>query len=322
MGRPRKTEGRAKAALCCLPVTSVGLVEALPARRPGVRTSHGANREPPTLARRFPVVPGARLYPLVPPLPVQSSLKPDHLLSAVPGAYALQADERVRSPPRDRQERTRLRHRDRELEATVERQRDARRAPDPPAVPPSRPRAGRRPRARCPRPGAHPRRAAAGRVRTALRSRPSPRQGRRGRRASCVPRSVSNASPSTSSAHSSRPASAMFTRQASHFAGSRSSESTARRAPARRREPDRRVRRASRRSRAPRSRPARRRARTGSGPSSARPDATASPRGRRPRARPGLPSRGVQAQRALAFVEHQSSSDVHDHDAIRAPRPG
>ena len=30
----------------------------------------GANREPPTLARRFPVVPGARLYPLVPPLPV------------------------------------------------------------------------------------------------------------------------------------------------------------------------------------------------------------------------------------------------------------
>ena len=46
-------------------------------------TTHSANREPPTLARRFPVVPGARLYPLVPPLPVLSSLKPDHLLSAV-----------------------------------------------------------------------------------------------------------------------------------------------------------------------------------------------------------------------------------------------
>ena len=46
-------------------------------------TTHGANREPPTLARRFPVVPGTRLYPPVPPLPVLSSLKPDHLLSAV-----------------------------------------------------------------------------------------------------------------------------------------------------------------------------------------------------------------------------------------------
>jgi hypothetical protein len=38
------------------------------------------------------VVPGARLYPLVPPLPVLSSLKPDHLLSAVLSAYALPAD--------------------------------------------------------------------------------------------------------------------------------------------------------------------------------------------------------------------------------------
>ena len=55
-------------------------------------TTHSANREPPTLARRFPVVPGARLYPLVPPLPVLSSLKPDHLLSAVMPAYALRAD--------------------------------------------------------------------------------------------------------------------------------------------------------------------------------------------------------------------------------------
>jgi hypothetical protein len=55
-------------------------------------TTHSANREPPTLARRFPVVPGARLYPLVPPLPVLSSLKPDHLLSAVVPAYALRAD--------------------------------------------------------------------------------------------------------------------------------------------------------------------------------------------------------------------------------------
>ena len=38
------------------------------------------------------MVPGARLYPLVPPLPVLSSLKPDHLLSAVVPAYALRAD--------------------------------------------------------------------------------------------------------------------------------------------------------------------------------------------------------------------------------------
>ncbi len=38
------------------------------------------------------MVPGARLYPLVPPLPVQSSIKPDHLLSAVAKAYALHAD--------------------------------------------------------------------------------------------------------------------------------------------------------------------------------------------------------------------------------------
>ena len=38
------------------------------------------------------MVPGARLYPLVPPLPVLSSLKPDHLLSAVAAAYALRAD--------------------------------------------------------------------------------------------------------------------------------------------------------------------------------------------------------------------------------------
>ena len=55
-------------------------------------TTRSASREPPTLARRFPVVPGARLYPLVPPLPVLSSLKPDHLLSAVMPAYALRAD--------------------------------------------------------------------------------------------------------------------------------------------------------------------------------------------------------------------------------------
>ena len=38
------------------------------------------------------MVPGTRLYPLVPPLPVQSSLKPDHLLSAVLPAYAFWAD--------------------------------------------------------------------------------------------------------------------------------------------------------------------------------------------------------------------------------------
>ena len=38
------------------------------------------------------MVPGARLYPLVPPLPELSSLKPDHLLSAVAAAYALRAD--------------------------------------------------------------------------------------------------------------------------------------------------------------------------------------------------------------------------------------
>ena len=68
-------------------VTSVGVVEALPA---GPRPA--ALSEPPTLARRFPVVPGARLYPLVPPLPELSSLKPDHLLSAVAPAYAPDAD--------------------------------------------------------------------------------------------------------------------------------------------------------------------------------------------------------------------------------------
>jgi hypothetical protein len=39
------------------------------ASRPAAR-----NAEPPTLARRFPVVPGARLYPLVPPLPVLESV--------------------------------------------------------------------------------------------------------------------------------------------------------------------------------------------------------------------------------------------------------
>ena len=38
------------------------------------------------------MVPGARLYPLVPPLPVLSSLKSDHLLSAVVPAYARRAD--------------------------------------------------------------------------------------------------------------------------------------------------------------------------------------------------------------------------------------
>ena len=38
------------------------------------------------------MVPGTRLYPPVPPLPVLSSLKPDHLLSAVAAAYALRAD--------------------------------------------------------------------------------------------------------------------------------------------------------------------------------------------------------------------------------------
>ena len=38
------------------------------------------------------MVPGTRLYPPVPPLPVLSSLKPDHLLSAVEAAYALRAD--------------------------------------------------------------------------------------------------------------------------------------------------------------------------------------------------------------------------------------
>ena len=83
-------------------VTSVGVVEALPAGA----SACGASCEPPTLARRFPVVPGARLYPLVPPLPVLSSLKPDHLLSAVSPAYALQADGgRARAPLGDRRGR-------------------------------------------------------------------------------------------------------------------------------------------------------------------------------------------------------------------------
>src|SRR5438552_6503917 len=44
----------------------------------------GAHSESPTLARRFPSqVRGTRPYRLAPPLPVLSSLKPDHLLSAV-----------------------------------------------------------------------------------------------------------------------------------------------------------------------------------------------------------------------------------------------
>ena len=50
------------------------------------------------------MVPGARLYPLVPPLPVLSSLKPDHLLSAVRSAYALPADDgrQSREPKEER----------------------------------------------------------------------------------------------------------------------------------------------------------------------------------------------------------------------------
>ena len=73
-------------------IPALDLVEALPARASRKRRRTARSREPPTLARRFPVVPGTRLYPLVPPLPVLSSLKPDHLLSAVAPAYALRAD--------------------------------------------------------------------------------------------------------------------------------------------------------------------------------------------------------------------------------------
>src|SRR5262245_5486640 len=62
-----------------------------------------------------PWVPGTRLYPLVPPLPVLESVKPDHLLSAVDSTVA----ERRGRPLR------RIREHDRELEAAVERERHA-----------------------------------------------------------------------------------------------------------------------------------------------------------------------------------------------------
>src|SRR5437773_1524608 len=51
-------------------------------------------RESPTLARRFPSGPGTRPYRLAPPLPVQSSIKPEHLLSAVIQLYGLGQDDR------------------------------------------------------------------------------------------------------------------------------------------------------------------------------------------------------------------------------------
>ena len=72
----KPTKGRARRPFVVnITVTSVEVVEALPGTVPLTRSPCGASREPPTLARRFPVVPGARLYPLVPPLPVLSSLK-------------------------------------------------------------------------------------------------------------------------------------------------------------------------------------------------------------------------------------------------------
>ena len=79
--------------------------------------------------------------------------------------------------------------------------------------------------------------------------------------------SVSRASPSTSSAHSSSPASAMFRRQASTFSGiAARGRARGRRGVGRPRRARSSSSRASRRSRAPRSRPAGRRARRGSGP--------------------------------------------------------
>jgi hypothetical protein len=72
------------------PVTSVGVVEALPARPEGGPAARNAG--PLRWLGGSRSVPGARLYPLVPPLPELSSLKSDHLLSAVPSAYASAAD--------------------------------------------------------------------------------------------------------------------------------------------------------------------------------------------------------------------------------------
>ena len=107
-----------------------------------------------------------------------------------------------------------------------------------------------------------------------------------------------------SSAHSSSSASAMFRRQATHFSGSRSSET---RRPPRTRAPQparSTSSLATLRSRAPRSRPAQRRARRGSDRSTARPDGSAgpahpprAPRGPHARAVPGWRARGRPAPR-------------------------
>ena len=72
----KKKEGRRGGPPIRLP--ALDLVEALP-----TTCGRGAISEPPTLARRFPVVPGTHLYPLVPPLPILESSTLDHLLSAI-----------------------------------------------------------------------------------------------------------------------------------------------------------------------------------------------------------------------------------------------
>src|SRR5439155_20450227 len=79
----------------------------------GASSSAVTGRRPAALAANPPrwlggsrQVPGTRPYPLVPPLPEQSSLKSDHLLSAVVQLYGLGQD-------------------DGELEAVVERDRHA-----------------------------------------------------------------------------------------------------------------------------------------------------------------------------------------------------
>ena len=59
--------------------------------------------ESPTLARRFPSSgPGTRPYRLAPPLPVLSSLKSDHLLSAVDLTLAMSVRTALNSSPRSR----------------------------------------------------------------------------------------------------------------------------------------------------------------------------------------------------------------------------
>ena len=243
---------------------------------------------PPRWLGDSPLGPGTRPYRLVPPLPVLSSLKSDHLLSAVTAHSSESLRTTLISSPRSSGTVT--------LTSVGSPWRAANRRP---AFLSGRERCRRRPRARL-QLGAGEReqslvvvllrveeddvedvldRSGRSRRRRPRPVRPTPRAPRR-RRCAARPRT---------------------------WRGRARARARGRRGCARRRRARSTSSRGSRRSRAPRTRSAARRARTGTGPSSARPAAPAARAGRPPRARRVLPLE------PLEHGPHPVVSSTHRH---------